>query len=105
MYPAAYFCSGEVAQEDWHHYGLAAPIYTHFTSPIRRYKFLEMAPCNSSTPWESVATRICETLGLSQYHALGLGPCRYADVVVHRLLAASIGVAPLPEGLMDKVGP
>ena len=27
---------------------------------------------------------------------------RYADVVVHRLLAASIGVAPLPEALMDK---
>jgi exosome complex exonuclease DIS3/RRP44 len=62
MSPAQYFCSGEVAQEDWHHYGLAAPIYTHFTSPIRRY----------------------------------------ADVVVHRLLAACIGVAPLPQSLADK---
>jgi exosome complex exonuclease DIS3/RRP44 len=56
MSPAQYFCSGEVKAQDWHHYGLAAPVYTHFTSPIRRY----------------------------------------ADVCVHRLLAASIGVAPLP---------
>lgn len=62
MFPAQYFCSGECPQGEWHHYGLAAPIYTHFTSPIRRY----------------------------------------ADIVVHRLLAAAIGVAPLPEALMDK---
>ena len=34
--PAQYFSSGEQLQEDWHHYGLATPIYTHFTSPIRR---------------------------------------------------------------------
>eukprot|EP00903_Cladosiphon_okamuranus_P016114 g14871.t1 len=62
MMPAQYFCSGEHAQEEWHHYGLAAPIYTHFTSPIRRY----------------------------------------ADVCVHRLLGAAIGVVPLPAFLMDK---
>jgi exosome complex exonuclease DIS3/RRP44 len=37
MMPAQYFCSGELAKEQWHHYGLAAPVYTHFTSPIRRY--------------------------------------------------------------------
>jgi len=36
MAPAQYFSSGEQAPEDWHHYGLATPIYTHFTSPIRR---------------------------------------------------------------------
>jgi len=34
MSPAQYFCSGEYKPSDWHHYGLAAPVYTHFTSPI-----------------------------------------------------------------------
>ena len=48
MLQAVYFCSG--LESDFRHYGLAASIYTHFTSPIRRY----------------------------------------SDVMVHRLLAASI---------------
>jgi len=62
MSPAQYFCSGEYKPMEWHHYGLAAPVYTHFTSPIRRY----------------------------------------ADVCVHRLLAAAIGVEPLPVHLSSK---
>jgi|UPI000581A03B exosome complex exonuclease DIS3/RRP44 len=62
MSPAQYFCSGEFRPMEWHHYGLAAPVYTHFTSPIRRY----------------------------------------ADVCVHRLLAAAVGVAPLPPHLSSK---
>jgi len=62
MSPAQYFPSGECRPEQWHHYGLAAPVYTHFTSPIRRY----------------------------------------ADVCVHRLLAASLDVAPLPVALSSK---
>jgi exosome complex exonuclease DIS3/RRP44 len=62
MTQAAYFGSGDVPPPGYHHYGLAAPIYTHFTSPIRRY----------------------------------------ADVVVHRLLAALIGVDPLPEAARDR---
>eukprot|EP00596_Hydrurales_sp_CCMP1899_P000286 CAMPEP_0119047596 /NCGR_PEP_ID=MMETSP1177-20130426/54054_1 /TAXON_ID=2985 /ORGANISM="Ochromonas sp, Strain CCMP1899" /LENGTH=969 /DNA_ID=CAMNT_0007022385 /DNA_START=511 /DNA_END=3419 /DNA_ORIENTATION=+ len=62
MMPAQYFCSGEIDKSQWHHYGLAAPVYTHFTSPIRRY----------------------------------------ADVIVHRLLSASIGVISLPAANADR---
>jgi len=51
LFQAIYFASGTIDESLFLHYGLAVPIYTHFTSPIRRY----------------------------------------ADVIVHRLLAASIG--------------
>ena len=37
MNQAKYFPSSEFSYEEFYHYGLAMEIYTHFTSPIRRY--------------------------------------------------------------------
>ena len=62
MMQALYFSAGTVPVEEFHHYGLATPIYTHFTSPIRRY----------------------------------------ADLMVHRLLAVSIQADSTYPDLLDK---
>ncbi|KAF4669007.1 exosome catalytic subunit dis3 [Perkinsus chesapeaki] len=72
MNQAQYFCTGDVdtggggggsmKMQMFSHYGLAMGLYTHFTSPIRRY----------------------------------------ADILVHRLLMASLGIRPLPDELNDK---
>ncbi|TID15762.1 hypothetical protein CANINC_004291 [Pichia inconspicua] len=37
MMAAEYFAAGNFSYSDFRHYGLAVDIYTHFTSPIRRY--------------------------------------------------------------------
>ncbi|XP_006787019.1 DIS3-like exonuclease 2 isoform X2 [Neolamprologus brichardi] len=55
MQMALYFCTGVVKEEqNFKHYALNVPLYTHFTSPIRRY----------------------------------------ADIIVHRLLASSLKCGP-----------
>ncbi|RKP08845.1 hypothetical protein THASP1DRAFT_5099, partial [Thamnocephalis sphaerospora] len=37
MQRAKYYCTGSLDITQYHHFALNAPLYTHFTSPIRRY--------------------------------------------------------------------
>lgn len=62
MNEAAYICTADFDYPEYNHYGLATDVYTHFTSPIRRY----------------------------------------ADVLVHRLLAASLDIDSLPNTMCNK---
>jgi len=82
MLSAEYFCSGSVSRDTFGHYGLASPIYTHFTSPIRRYAGRAYDPSLDSR---------------GTFNRLNL-----PDVLAHRQLAASIGYSPLHATLHSK---
>ena len=47
---AVYFGSAEHPTPQYVHYGLAAPLYTHFTSPIRRPAAVCQCPCAVHSP-------------------------------------------------------
>ncbi|XP_037034813.1 uncharacterized protein LOC119073436 isoform X2 [Bradysia coprophila] len=64
MVRAEYICSGHIKNiTALRHFALSIPIYTHFTSPIRRYP----------------------------------------DILVHRLLAAALNLAPIPTRSQDEL--
>lgn len=55
MIQAQYFSTGSKPPEDYSHYGLHLDLYTHFTSPIRRYADLVVGKksqnCNIALPY------------------------------------------------------
>ena len=93
MQQARYFCSGTVTQADYLHYGLAAPIYTHFTSPIRRYADQMCHRLLAAViGWEAVSHESLDlnkmtdlTDNLNQRHTLAQHAGR-ASVALHTLI-------------------
>lgn len=80
MTQAQYIGSGDFAPPEYHHYGLAAPLYTHFTSPIRRCptSLLRLArpPCWILQHVPDVCLSVCQSFAdrSSQPLALLLKP-------------------------------
>jgi protein SSD1 len=64
MQRAKYIIAGKAPEEQFRHYALNIPLYTHFTSPIRRYpdivvhRQLQSALANESTPPEDAQSLI-----------------------------------------------
>ncbi|CAG9539925.1 unnamed protein product [Cercopithifilaria johnstoni] len=93
MTQAVYFSSGSLPTEQYVHFGLAAPIYTHFTSPIRRYadimvhRLLSASICADSTFPEmlkgDLVTKIANNLNYRHKQAQYAGR---ASVLLNTLL-------------------
>lgn len=122
---ARYFCTGLYQPEDFHHFALNVPLYTHFTSPIRRYpdilvhRLLDAAITMRRPNWDAVevqqATEHCNDKRLSAKRVseasaelfLGLfiaecGPLSQAGAVV-QVMDHSVDVLVLGMGVVKRV--
>lgn len=83
MMSAEYFCSGTQAYPEFRHYGLASEIYTHFTSPIRRYADLvahrqlaaaiDYEPLDASVRSKAKLEAVCKNINIRHRNAQQAG--------------------------------
>ncbi|KAL3428037.1 RNB domain-containing protein [Phlyctema vagabunda] len=83
MMSAEYFCSGTQAYPEFRHYGLASEIYTHFTSPIRRYADLvahrqlaaaiEYEPLDAAVRSKGKLESVCKNINVRHRNAQQAG--------------------------------
>jgi exosome complex exonuclease DIS3/RRP44 len=83
MMSAEYFCSGTQAYPEFRHYGLASEIYTHFTSPIRRYADLvahrqlaaaiDYEPLDASVRSKGKLESVCKNINIRHRNAQQAG--------------------------------
>lgn len=102
MLSAEYFASGSVARDTFGHYGLASPIYTHFTSPIRRYAGKANTSPNPLYFALFIARYLRGAPCLSPTHSSPFFSSPHIDVLVHRQLSAAIEHSALHATLHSK---
>ncbi|KAL5594524.1 hypothetical protein BROUX41_001450 [Berkeleyomyces rouxiae] len=100
MMSAEYFCAGTQAYPEFRHYGLASDIYTHFTSPIRRYADLvahrqlaaaiEYEPVHPSLRSRGKLEAVCKNINVRHRNAQMAGRASIAYYVGQALKGRAV---------------